>query len=80
MGLNSINAQEVLNNFNLKTLTDIFKLLGEEKDGFRIARNIVKARKKKAISSIDELVNIIKRSKRNNFKKKLIFQQKLFRL
>ena len=78
MGLNSINAQEVLNNFNLKTLTDIFKLLGEEKDGFRIARNIVKARKKKAISSIDELVNIIKRSKRNNFKKKINISTKAF--
>ena len=78
MGLNSISAKEVLNDFDLKTLKDIFKLLGEEQEGFRIASNIVKERKKKPILSIPDLVSIIKKSKKRDFKKKINISTKAF--
>ena len=61
MGLNSLSAHEVINNFDLKTLNDIFRLFGEEKDSLHIAKNIIRERKKKLISSIPELVAIIKK-------------------
>ena len=78
MGLNSISARDVVNNFDIKTLKDIFKLLGEEHEGFRIASNIVKERQKKSILSIPDLVNIIKKSKKRNFKKKINISTKTF--
>jgi len=78
MGLNSITAQEVLNNFKLETLSDIFRIFGDEKEGFRIATNIVELRKKKAIKSIPGLVDIIKRSKKKNFKKKINISTQTF--
>ena len=78
MGLNSISAKDVLNNFDLKTLKDIFKLLGEEQEGSRIASNIVKERKKKPILSIPDLVNIIEKSKKRDFKKKINISTKAF--
>ncbi len=79
MGLNSIDAESILKNFNLETLKDILSLFGEEKEAFRIATNIIKQRKNKPISTVPDLVNIIKKSKRPNYKKKLIFQLKLFK-
>jgi len=78
MGLNKISAEEVLNNFSLDTLNDIFKFLGEEKESFRIATNIVKERKKRPISSIPDLVEIIKKSKKQDFKKKINISTKTF--
>jgi len=78
MGLNKISAEEVLNNFSLDSLNDIFKFLGEEKESFRIATNIVKERKKKPISSIPDLVEIIKKSKKQDFKKKINISTKTF--
>ena len=42
MGLNENSAKDVLNNLDAKTLGNIFKLLGEEKESYRISRNIVK--------------------------------------
>ncbi len=78
MGLNSISAQEVLNNLDLKKLTDIFKILGEEKDAFRIASNIVKERKFKLIKSVPDLVQIIKKSKKRDFKKKINISTQTF--
>ena len=71
MGLNYLSAYEVINNFDLKTLNDILRLFGEEKDSLRIAKNIIRERKKKLISSIPELVAIIKKSKKREFKKKI---------
>ena len=70
MGLNSISAEEVLNNLDLETLCNIFRSFGEEKEAFRIASNIVQQRDKKPITSVIDLVNIIKRSKKKDFKKK----------
>ncbi len=78
MGLNSINAQEILNNFNLKTLGDIIRVFGEEKESFYIAKNIVEERKKKPIESIPDLVNIIKKSKKKNPRKKINISTQTF--
>ena len=38
MGLSSISASEVINNFDEKILKNIFKYLGEEKDASKIAK------------------------------------------
>ena len=38
-------AQDVLNNLDTKTLSDIFKFFGDEREAYNIARNIVKLRK-----------------------------------
>ena len=78
MGLNLITAQEILNNFNLKTLSDIIRVFGDEKESFRIAKNIIEQRKKKPIGSIPDLVNIIKRSKKKDFKKKINISTQTF--
>ena len=78
MGLNSISAQEVLNNLGLKTLSDIFKFFGEEKEAFSIASNIIKQRKNRPITSVEDLVNIIRRSKKRNFKKKINISTQTF--
>ena len=78
MGLNSISAEEVLNNFDLKTLTDIFRYFGEEKEAFTIASNIIKQRKKKPIKSVPDLVNIVSKSKKRDFKKKINISTQTF--
>ena len=78
MGLNSISAHEVINNFSLKTLNDIFKHFGEERESFNIAKNIIKERKKGPILSTPDLVEIIKRSKKKDFKKKINISTKTF--
>ena len=47
MGLNEISAFDVINNLSEKELKSIIKILGDEKEASKIARNIVKFRKKK---------------------------------
>ena len=44
MGLTTISAEQVINNFSEQKLKSIIKILGEEKDAARIAKNIVKTR------------------------------------
>ena len=39
-------------------------MLGEEKEASKIAKNIVKARSKKKLLKVDELVKIIEKSKK----------------
>ena len=78
MGLNSVSAQEVLNNGDFKTLRDIFKFFGEEKEASTIALNITKCRKKKIIKSIPDLVEIVKKSKKKDFKKKINISTQVF--
>ena len=78
MGLNSISAHEVLNDFSLATLNDIFKFFGEERESFNIAKNIIKERKKGPILSTPDLVEIIKRSKKKDLKKKINISTKTF--
>ena len=78
MGLADISAEEVINNFSEKSLKLIIKILGEEKDASRIAKNIVKARSIKKIKNVNELVSIIKKSKKNYFNKKINPSTKTF--
>ena len=79
MGLSSISASEVINNFDEKILKNIFKYLGEEKDASKIAKNISIKRSIKKIKTTEELVEIIKRVK-NKALRKLMYAQKLFKL
>ncbi len=78
MGLNENSAKDVLNNLDAKTLGNIFKLLGEEKESSRISRNILKERKQKPIKTIPDLIKIIKKSKSKNFKKKINLSTQVF--
>ena len=64
MGLSDISAQEVLNKSSEKQLKLIIKILGEERDASKIAKNIVQARAEKKITRVDELVKIIEKSKK----------------
>ena len=56
----------------------IIKILGEEKEAAKIAKNIVIARSEKTISKVNELVKIIEKSKKKNFIKKINPSTKTF--
>ena len=60
---NPLTAYKVVNTYDLKELTRIFKEYGEEKYSYSIAKNIIKIRTVKSIESTFELVDIIKKSK-----------------
>ena len=70
MGLNTISAQDVLNKCDLKTIKNILKYFGDEKDSSRIANNIIRERKISPILSVPKLVDIIKKSKKKILRKK----------
>ena len=78
MGLTDKSAQDVINNLPESQLMLIIKILGEEKDAKKIARNIAKARIKKKITKVNELVDIIERSKKRNFSTKINPSTKTF--
>ena len=78
MGLSSISAEEVVNNFSEQKLKSIIKVLGEEKDASRIARNIIKQRLIKKITKVDQLVEIIEKSKKKNYANKINPSTKTF--
>ena len=42
MGINKYSAYDVVNTLDKKNLANIIKILGDEKDGKKIANNIVK--------------------------------------
>jgi 16S rRNA (cytosine1402-N4)-methyltransferase len=71
MGLSSLSAEEVINHYDEKNLKLILKIFGEEKEASKIVKNIIKARKIRRISTVSELVKIIERSKKKNYKKKI---------
>jgi 16S rRNA (cytosine1402-N4)-methyltransferase len=71
MGLNHISAQDVLNNLSELDLKLIIKILGEEKEASRIAKNIVKSRSEKKITKVQDLVQIIEKSKKKNYFSKI---------
>ncbi len=71
MGINEISALDVVNNLGEKELRSIIQILGEEKEAFRIAKNIVEHRKRKKIINTNDLVEIIEKSKKNFFFKKI---------
>ena len=80
MGLTDVSAEKVVNNLSESQLNLVIKLFGEEKESSKIAKNIVIARSEKKITKVDELVKIIKKSKKKIFLTKLILVQKHFRL
>tara|TARA_B100001057_G_scaffold458742_1_gene508310 strand:+ start:1961 stop:2971 length:1011 start_codon:yes stop_codon:yes gene_type:complete len=71
MGLNELSALEVINNLSEIDLKLIIKILGDEKEASKIAKNIVKHRKLKKITNTSDLVKIIEKSKKKNFQKKI---------
>ena len=54
MGLSTRSAETVVNNFSEKDLKKIIKILGEEKEAARIAKNIIKSRN---IKKLQKLIN-----------------------
>ena len=73
------SAYDVVNQYTLEKLTDIFFRYGEEKYARSIAKNIVLARGEKPIKTTLELVEIIKRSipekaKRDKHPARKVFQ------
>ena len=71
MGLNETSALEAINNLSEIDLKYVIKILGDEKEAFKIAKNIVKYRNVKKIINTSDLVNIIKRSKKKIYSKKI---------
>jgi len=51
MGLSKISAEDVINKIDEKSLRLIIKILGEEREAGRIAKNIIKARMLKRVST-----------------------------
>jgi len=71
MGINEISALDVINNLSEFDLKSIIKILGEEREASKIAKNIVKHRKDKKITKTSDLVKIIEKSKKKNFSSKI---------
>ena len=62
MGLNNGSALDAINNLGENDLKSVIKILGDEKEASRIAKNIVKYRNVKKIKNTADLVNIIEKS------------------
>ena len=71
MGLNEISALDAINNLSEKDLKLVIKILGDEKEASKIAKNIVKYRNTKKIKNTNELVEIIEKSKKKNYSNKI---------
>ena len=78
MGLSATSAEEIINKFDEQTLKSIIKNLGEEKEAGKIARNIIKFRQDKNITTVPDLVAIIERSKKKDYNKKINICTKTF--
>jgi len=78
MGLSEISAEEVVNTLDEKNLKLIIKILGEEQEAGKIARNIIKARAIKKINTVTDLVQIIETSKKKNYNRKINVCTKTF--
>ena len=78
MGLSDTSAENVINTLDEINLKHIIKILGEEEEASRIAKNIIKARTLKKIDTVSELVQIIERSKRKNYNKRINVCTKTF--
>ena len=78
MGLSETSAEDVINTLDEKSLKLIIKILGEEQEAGKIAKNIIKARVIKKIDSVTELVRIIEKSKKRNYNKKINVCTKTF--
>ncbi|MGD9275942.1 MAG: 16S rRNA (cytosine(1402)-N(4))-methyltransferase RsmH [Candidatus Pacearchaeota archaeon] len=62
-------AEEIVNDYDEKTLSRIFKKYGEKVYYKEIAKNIIKKRKEKRITSGEELVEVIKMSMPHRYRK-----------
>ena len=71
MGLNEISALDAINNLSEVDLRLIIKILGDEKEASKIAKNIVKYRNNKKITNTSDLVKIIETSKKKNYSNKI---------
>ena len=71
MGLNEISALDAINNLSEVDLRLVIKILGDEKEASKIAKNIVNHRNTKLIKNTNELVNIIEKSKKKNYATKI---------
>ena len=71
MGLNEISALDAINNLSEKDLKLVIKILGDEKEASKIAKNIVNHRKIKKIKDTNELAKIIVKSKKKNYSNKI---------
>ncbi len=71
MGINDQSSYDVINFLDKEHLGTIIKVLGDEKDGKRIANTIDKYRRKRPIKSSKELATIVKEAKNryHNYKK-----------
>ena len=67
MGINKYSAYDVINTLDKEDLATIIKVLGEEKDGKKIANKIDKYRLKKTIKTSKELASIVNDAKKNNY-------------
>ena len=72
------SAYELINNYEYKDLVRIFKEYGEEKYSNNIAKNIIKERTKKPIETTLELVEIIKNSVPEKYKREKHPARKVF--
>ena len=71
MGLTNFSLKDAINSLSENQLKLIIKVLGEEKEASRIAKNIVKTRTQKKIIKVNELVDIIEKSKKKKFFSKI---------
>ena len=71
MGLNEITALDVINNLSESDLKRVIKILGDEKEASKIAKNIVYHRNIKKIENTNDLVKIIEKSKKKNYSSKI---------
>jgi 16S rRNA (cytosine1402-N4)-methyltransferase len=78
MGLSEISAEDVINTLDETSLKLIIKILGEDQEAGKIAKNIIKARTLKKINNVTELVQIIEASKKKNYSKKINVCTKTF--
>ena len=78
MGLSETSAEDVINILDEKSLKLIIKILGEEQEAGKIAKNIIKARAIKKINTVTELVRIIEASKKKNYNKRINVCTKTF--
>ena len=78
MGLSTISAEEIINEYSEEKIKLIIKILGEEKEASKIAKNIIKARSINKITKVNQLVDIIEKSKKKNYKSKINPSTKTF--
>ena len=71
MGLNEITALDAINTLSEPDLKQVIKILGDEKEASKIAKNIVNCRNIKKIKNTNELVKIIEKSKKKNYSNKI---------